>query len=180
MATPLGHALCGIALGEVAAGDKPLCSAPWREWLVFAALAQGPDLDFLAGLLVGDFEAFHHGISHSLGAALVVALMAGLWGRTKGVGVRYALLAFLIYFGQVLVDAITIDRSLPYGVPLWWPFYDGYVYPSWQLFWDVRRTPLNWGTLWHDMLAAGRELVILGPLALAAIWRRKKRLNSKV
>ena len=43
--------------------------------LLFVLFANAPDLDFVPGILLGDPGAYHHGISHSLGFALMVAVV---------------------------------------------------------------------------------------------------------
>ena len=179
MATPLGHALCGVGLGSALRGPEPWFG-PWRDLAFFAALAMAPDLDFLPGLLIGRPEAFHHGVTHSLGAAVLFGGLMAWWGLRRGRGIpawRWGLAGGLIYFAQVLLDVMTVDTSFPYGVPLWWPISSEYVLADNPWLADVRRRPLVWATLWHDIKAAGWEVVLLGPpAALLTWWRLRRRL----
>lgn len=86
-----------------------------RGWLVVGALlGASPDLDFLPGLLIGDAARFHHGVSHSLALALVVACLAWLVAsRDRG---PWALSAGSAYASHLLLDALTHDPSPPVGI----------------------------------------------------------------
>lgn len=172
MATPVGHALCGIAVGSLVAGKRPFLSPGW-DLLLFAALAMAPDFDFLPGLLIGQLEAFHHGLSHSLGAALLAGVMGALAGWRWGSPWRWGLTVGLVYFAQVALDWVTIDTSFPYGVPLWWPLSPDYTLGP-GLLSDVRRSPFGWGIIWHDLKAAGWEALWLGPPAAILGWLRMR------
>jgi hypothetical protein len=46
--------------------------------VIYGLFANGPDLDFLAGAVVGDSGAFHHGISHSFGFGLIFTVAAAV------------------------------------------------------------------------------------------------------
>jgi inner membrane protein len=175
MATPLGHALAGVAVGVLITGRRPLTS-PGKDLLIFAALAQAPDLDFIPGLIIGQPGAFHHGLSHSLGASLVVGLLAAWWGRRRSDAFRWGLVGASICFAQVLVDALTLDTTAPIGVPLWWPLTSEY-FCFHPIFKDVVRGRLTWDLIRHNLLAAAWEAVVLGSLAALslAVRRRPKR-----
>src|SRR5207244_4091249 len=58
---------------------------PHRPALLLAAvaLANGADLDFLPGLVIGRAGAYHRGMTHTLAAVLAVgpAVALGVWGR---------------------------------------------------------------------------------------------------
>lgn len=174
MPTPLGHALAGLALGPLLAWRRPFISPGW-DLLLFVGLSQLPDLDFLPGLLVGRPDAFHHGPSHSLGAALLAGFMAWLIGRRRGDAWRWGLLAFALVTAHALIDALGKDYRQPYGVPLAWPLDGRYLMADWAFFMDVRRGPLGWGALWHNLKAMGLELAVLGPLAALVLWLRTRR-----
>ncbi len=174
MATPLGHALSGIALG--AALCPRLLATPHRDWLLFAMVALLPDLDFLPGLLIGRPSLYHHGPSHSLGFAVLAGAAFALYGRWRGGSPwRWGLVSGLIYLLHVVIDAWTLDTGPPYGVPLWWPLYSGYVYLQPSLLKDVKRGALDWFTIAHNLRAVAWELLFWGPPALAALWLRHRR-----
>lgn len=171
-------------MGSTAAGPEPLLKQRWQEIAAFALIAQAPDLDFVPGLLMGQPALFHHGVSHSLGAAVIAgvlaAVLAGLLARSfdglKGKAWRWGLVIFLIYLAQVGLDALNADTSEPYGVPLWWPFSGEYVMADPPLFLDVRRHPLAWATVWHNLKQLGLELLLIGPFTALAMWWRRRRL----
>ena len=63
---------------------------PHRPALLLAAvaLANGADLDFLPGLVIGRAGAYHRGVTHALAAVVVVGVASlltpqalGVWGR---------------------------------------------------------------------------------------------------
>lgn len=172
MPTPVGHALGGIATGALLAGKRPFLG-PRRDLVLFALLAQTPDLDFLPGLIIGRPDAYHHGLSHSLGAALLVGLLTGLVGRRWGSPLRWGVMGFLICWSHVLLDALCLDTSYPYGVPLWQPLSAGYhlFYP---LFPDVWRQGPFWALVRHNLWCVTVEVLVLGPPALLSLWRRRR------
>ena len=104
-----------------------LAGTLWQaRWglLACAIIANAPDLDFIPGLLMGAFNAFHHGPSHSLFWALLVAMGVGAlvqafrpetWMVTAGV-------VFALIAGHVGADWSCQDLAAPYGVMLFWPF----------------------------------------------------------
>jgi membrane-bound metal-dependent hydrolase YbcI (DUF457 family) len=177
LATPVGHALAGVALGWGLTWRRPLLG-PGRDVLLFALVAQLPDLDFIPGLLMGVPAAFHHEQSHSLGAACLAAGLAALWGRRQGQAGRWGLAVGLSYFLHVLIDWATMDFRPPLGVPLWWPLSSEYFLAASPIFLDVKRGAPDWELLAHTTKAFARELLILGPPFLLLGWfslRRQKR-----
>ena len=172
MATPLGHALAGVAVGALMSRRRPLIS-PGKDLLLFVVLAQAPDLDFLPGILIGRPAAFHGGLTHSLGGSLVVGLILAWWGRKRGEALRWGLIGASICFTQVLVDALTLDKAAPLGVPIWWPILsDHFLYHP--LFKDVLRGRLTWDLIRHNLIAMAWEMVLLMPLALLSLWARQR------
>lgn len=80
MPLPVGHSLAGGALW--AAGDsRPGVWAGWKRLALAVFIANAPDLDMIPGILMGDPDRFHHGPSHSLGFALLAAVIATLVAR---------------------------------------------------------------------------------------------------
>src|SRR2546422_11096315 len=91
MALALAHTTAGC-LGYEAIRPP----GPHRPVLLLAALAlaNGPDLDFLPGLVMGHAGAYHRGMTHTLAAVLAVgaavALVVGAAGRPRGPAGRAA------------------------------------------------------------------------------------------
>jgi membrane-bound metal-dependent hydrolase YbcI (DUF457 family) len=127
MAFPPAHMLIGAGLAEVArAGmDDP---PPRRfAWAVAAVLAASPDGDIILGILLGRGGSLHGTFTHSLTAALVVALMAYAVG-----GGRWAAIAGIGYASHLLVDLL--DESGPTNLMLGWPFSGAQPYSLGKLF----------------------------------------------
>lgn len=174
MATPVGHALAGVVAGQAATWRRPLWG-PWKDVILFAVLAILGDLDFLPGIMSGKHDMYHHGVTHSLGAAVIMGLIMALIGWKQGRPWNWGLMGFAVYFSHVLLDAIGQDTSFPYGVPLWWPLSDKYVMADWAFFLDIRRVPFGWPVIKHNLVAIGLEIVVLGPPALLVTWWRLRR-----
>src|SRR5262249_60229677 len=93
MALCLAHATAGYLAYEAL---RP--TGPHRPALLAGALvmANAPDLDFLPGLLTGAPMAYHRGVTHTLGALVVVSVAAwavaralrsrGAWGGGLAAG----------------------------------------------------------------------------------------------
>jgi hypothetical protein len=138
MATPLGHYLVGLALaGGLARDDHERARSPW-----LAAIACVPDLDLVPGVLVGDPSRFHHGVTHSLTAAILfagaVAVLLAVAGHRAPT--RFVLVVAALYASHSALDALTLDNSDPRGVPLLWPWRDTTYESPWLLLANVQHT----------------------------------------
>jgi inner membrane protein len=168
MPSPIGHALAGLAVGWAVAapGASPRrAAAP----MLCAAIAAAPDLDLLLGI--------HRMYFHSLGAVFVVLLVArvalgpGQWRLSVAIAAAWGSHLFLDWLGN--------DTSAPYGLMALWPFSDAYYQSSLKIFDAVsRRYWLPQEFVWHNVAAAAKEIVIVGPFALAAFalarWRQSR------
>jgi membrane-bound metal-dependent hydrolase YbcI (DUF457 family) len=166
--SPVGHALGGIACGWAAAPR-----AGWRAAVVLAAVAVAPDLDLLAG--------DHRGISHSVGAAVIVGIVAAtLWSAFAPAALRrdtlrVALCATLAWASHVALDWLSNDTRAPIGVMAFWPFTQEYYKAPFEVFPPISRryrVPQFWI---HNAKAVLVELVILGPIAALAVRRSRRR-----
>ncbi len=162
MATPLGHMLAGASVGAVCqTGAAPL----WRV-TAGALIGAAADLDFLPGILLGEPARFHHAASHSMLFVLAVAALAVSisaharfrWGLLVGVG----------YGSHLVLDLFTFDDSVPYGIPLFWPFSS----QTWQspvpLLPNVLHSTGSVIGL-HNLEVAVREVLTLGPILLITL-----------
>jgi len=169
MPSPIGHALAGMAVGWAIADPVVAPRRRAVEPVIFGAVAAAPDLDLLIGL--------HRMQVHSIGATLVVLVVARL---TLGLGQWRLALALAAAWGSHLVlDWLGNDTSAPFGLMALWPFSDAYYQSSLRLFDAVsRRYWLPQEFIWHNLAAAMKEVVIIGPFALAAFglarWRRMR------
>jgi membrane-bound metal-dependent hydrolase YbcI (DUF457 family) len=121
-------------------------------WGVAAVLAAAPDGDIILGILLGRGGAYHGTFTHSLTAAVVVALVA--YGMGGG---RWAAIAGIAYASHLLVDLL--DESGPTNLMLGWPFTGARPYSLGKVF---PKVPLHGG----GVMKTARELLRPGPLLL--------------
>lgn len=172
MPLPIGHALAGMAFFEARPGL--FFKNRWVEAFFFILLANLPDADFLPGLLLGFPNRYHHGIFHSLGAALAVTAISGLiFHRAKQPAWRLATPVFLIFSSHLLLDFFTRDFTAPFGLPLFWPFSKNYYIAARPIFINITRSARSadfFPSLFsrHNLKAALLEIGLLGGSALLA------------
>jgi membrane-bound metal-dependent hydrolase YbcI (DUF457 family) len=164
MPSPLGHALAGLTVGWLArcrVGRRAGC-ASGAIVVACAALAIAPDLDLLWGR--------HRDATHSIGAAVLVAVAAWLLLRAAGVrSIPTAALLGVAYATHILLDWLGADKGLPLGVPALWPLTDRSFQSGATLFLNVERR--YWmADFWPALVKTlSREVFILGPIALG-VW----------
>ena len=114
------------------AGRRFPARARWehagRAALIVGGLGALPDLD----LLFND----HRGPSHSVGAAIIVGLVALAVTRS----VRWSVAATLAWGSHTLLDWLGNDTFPPIGIMALWPFSHGYYQSSLHLFPAVSRS----------------------------------------
>jgi membrane-bound metal-dependent hydrolase YbcI (DUF457 family) len=187
MPLPIGHALTGIAFFETRPGL--FFKNKWADVLFFIFLANLPDADFLPGLILGFPNLYHHGIFHSLGAALAVAIAMGwIFYQKKQHFWRFSALVFLVFFSHRLLDFFTRDFTAPYGMPLFWPLSKNYYIAAHPFFINITRSALSanfFSSLFssHNLKAALLEIMLLGGLVLLvgiARWLLNKRAGRSL
>ena len=132
-----------------------------------ACLATLPDVDLLLGI--------HSGATHSVGAMLIAAAVAGAWARTARPFVAVATAA--AYGSHVLLDWLGADPSAPRGVMALWPLSGEFHLSDAHLFLRVCREYWLADCWWHNLRAVARELVILGPITVAAVVAARRALR---
>lgn len=181
MPSPVAHSLVGLAAANVPLKHRLYTSLFWFCFVLFAANA--PDLDFVPGWLVGDINRFHHGISHSVGMAVVFAACASVLACALKQPYHHAfVIALVVYSTHLLADYITVDRVAPYGAPFLWPFSDEYFLAPVQLFRPVEHGSLGESSIGvldkifsrKNLAAAGIEFLIILPLWLLTWWLARK------
>jgi inner membrane protein len=176
MPLPIGHSLAGIAFQQARPGL--FFKNRWHDALFFMFMANLADADFLPGIILGRPNLYHHGIFHSLGCALAIAAVGGLFFfRIKKQFWLPATGIFLIFTSHLLLDFFTMDLVAPYGLPLFWPFSSRYFISARPFFLNITRSAAAddfFISIFnrHNLAAALREILILGGLALAAVWLR--------
>lgn len=186
MPLPVGHSLSGylIYLGA----ERKTSLSGWKIILLYLFCANLPDLDILPGYLLGRPNLYHHGISHSIGLAVLIGLIAAgaaFWRGRRDAG-RIFLIAFGLYFGHVLLDTLIVDTTPPYGVQLLWPLSRRYFISPVLIFPTVYKADTS-GAFLSSLLHPGNlrligiELLYFFPLVLAGrlILRRRNRPSVK-
>jgi inner membrane protein len=173
MPSPIGHALTGIAVNQARPGV--FFANKWHEAVFFVFLANLPDFDFLPGLLTGYPNLYHHGIFHSLGAALLVSVAGGwLFAMRKRSFRNVTTVVFVMYAVHLLLDFFAGDTKPPYGMPLLWPFSNRFFLAARPIFLNIARSSRSedfFSSLFnrHNLAAVLLETLILGGMAVA-IW----------
>ncbi|MCJ7526075.1 MAG: metal-dependent hydrolase [Candidatus Aminicenantes bacterium] len=186
MPLPIGHALAGLACAQVRPGF--FFRNRWQDVFFFVFLANLPDADFLPGIILGHPNLYHHGIFHSVGAALAIAAAGGwffylkkqpFWSRAVAI--------FMVFSSHLLLDFFSWDFGAPFGIPLLWPFVNRYFIAARPIFINVIRSGRSddfFISLFnrHNLAAAGREIMIMGGVLVAVVTVRcllKKKRSLK-
>lgn len=170
MPTSIGHTLAGVFLKETKIFTP--AETAFKSLLVSVILANLADIDFLPGLILGNPNRFHHGITHSLGATLVAGLVFGFYFYAKK-NQFWAPFAFsgLLYLSHVALDFLTVDTSPPQGVPIFWPLSGEYYLSPISVFSSVHKDSFS-ATFFQSLFVSEniwtvfREIFILGPFVL--------------
>src|SRR5262245_59127973 len=181
MASPLGHALAGLAIGRIPDSEH----AGSAHWLVpaCALLAIAPDLDFVPGWIAGQPALYHQGVSHSFFVgALTAAAAALLIARGSGVWRCFAWL-FAAYVSHLAIDWLAGDTRPPIGMPLFWPFSDATFISPVPILPGISHSPhgVEGRAAWlaslldgYNLRALGVELLVCAPLLAVVEWRRRR------
>jgi hypothetical protein len=177
MATPIGHALAGIAV---------TCVSPHRrlDYLILGiSMAVAPDLDILPGMLLGTPVIYHGGITHSFGFALLVSLAAAVLFALRGEPfLRVFKFALIAYSTHLVLDFVGPDGREPLGIPLFWPLLKEHFLSPIPLLLGVRHaadTAASTGEFLegvfslHNIAAIAWEAVLIGPIIWYG-WRRSR------
>jgi inner membrane protein len=185
MPSPIAHSLAGLAIAFVAfrpGTDDRRERVRFTAALVFTANA--PDLDFAAGALTSDINAFHGGPSHSIVAALAAAAVGALLlGRGAAERRRAGLALLLAYLSHIALDVLCELPGHPNRLAVLWPF----TSERWTAPFHVFAGILHGGPgadfakflrevfSIHNAIAIAIEVALLGPVALLA-WRLRPRI----
>lgn len=195
MPLPLSHTLAGATLYTVL--DEDGGAAGWRRAALAVMLANAADLDLLPGMAIGEPNRFHRMATHAVPVVIVVAIVAGwaawwawraAWPLRRGLGRGAAATALMVgslWGSHVVLDLFTADPSPPRGVQAMWPLSDGWVH-AYPLFERTDRISgqasvaefLASLASWHNVRATLFELLILGPVLVAAQWSRRRRRGT--
>jgi inner membrane protein len=171
MPSPLAHLAVGYVIHRAyqpPPGPRLVAHVPLSlaAALGFALL---PDVDSVAGILMGDLGRYHNGWTHSLAAGLGVSAIVGSVALCGGRGAarKWFVLALLCYGSHVVMDFLTIGR----GVMALWPLSaERYASPI-RLFYG-----LHWSQGWLSVRHLWTLLTELGFVAVlgaaVSLWDR--------
>jgi len=166
MPSPIGHEIAGIAVYDAAGGLLGI-GRKTRVLVLCLVLAVLPDFDFIPGLLTGEPDRYHHGLSHSIFVAALVSLVFATLFFSEERFKVFTVFFLVVTIGHLVLDMFSADNSRPYGLELFWPFSDGYYISGRTVFMDIRRSNKNSEFIvsllsnGHNYRAAMREAAIL-------------------
>lgn len=119
MPLPVLHSFAGYSIYKLS--KKNTSDENWKLVLLSIFLANLSDFDFLPGLVLGKSTLFHRGISHSLGASLIVGVFIGsfVWILKRQSFFKFFLLSSIIYFSHAVLDYFSGPGA---NILLFWPF----------------------------------------------------------
>lgn len=186
MCTPVGHILLGGALG-IKAGMFRRFHWVWA-CLLIVVFVNLPDCDLIFGALKGNPNLYHHLWTHSLAFVIIAGGITG-WVMSRQLRmsmVKIVPVFILLIFSHILLDYLAVDRSLPYGIPFFWPLSrETYISPV-TPFSDVVRAPDTRAFIpslfcMHNLRTVLKELVYLGPLfGWVVLWDRRGRRRDRI
>jgi hypothetical protein len=180
MPSPIGHTLAALAIrwaGGPERGDRdPSGRAGWLGPLSLACVAVAvlPDVDLL-------FYRWHRTVTHSVGMTLLLMIIAAVvTGKVTGRVVwRAVFLIGAAHASHILLDWLGVDRYPPHGLQALWPFSHRWFVSDWDLFLPTeRRHALSGASMWTNLRAVVREVVILAPVAAMA-WLLTRTRRSR-
>jgi membrane-bound metal-dependent hydrolase YbcI (DUF457 family) len=182
--SPLGHEIAGILIYDVMG---KLLDIKKRAKILFLCLLMAllPDFDFIFGILEGEPNKYHHGLSHSVFVGLLVSILfAALFFYQDKLWV-FIVLFFSVYVSHLVLDLLSLDRSFPYGLKFLWPLTNEFYISPKYIFSDIIRGKRNTDFFQnlifnkHNYLAVAREIIILSPpLIVVRLYSRWRRLNG--
>ena len=184
MPSTVGHALCGMSCLLAANSARPDRAIPLtgRNALLFAVLANLPDIDFLVGYaLEGDLHAFHQGPTHSLLFAVAAGVLAGFaWRGRLGHFSAAAVFSATILSHHVLDmlggPALGFNRSP--GLALLWPFDTTVWSAPFTVFPGIAHGAFSDLISWHNAKAIMYEILVFVPIiALLYVRQAENRAN---
>lgn len=179
MSSPIGHSLLGASFYYLINHSLGL-GRKWKQLIFYVFASLAPDFDFIPGIFVGAANKYHHGASHSLGAAIIFAIfMALIFKWKKLLSFRTAfLIFFILYFVHVLVDMAAVDLRPPIGVELLWPFSSKYFISPIIVFPPVHKKDLMDLFSIDNIVTGAIEIAIFLPILVVSYWYRKSNLSA--
>ena len=181
MPSPIGHSLIGLAVANLVPAAR---KKPYIYWLLFILFAaNAPDLDFLPGWIMGDFNRFHHGISHSIGAGVIFALACALVSRLFTDQAKWVfIIALAVFTSHLVADYLGVDKVEPFGAPFLWPISQDYFLSPVSVFNPVEHGNVGeiTGSVFskifsvENVVAGFTELAIVLPFWILTFWLSRR------
>lgn len=188
MALPIAHATAGYLVHRAGRGvlaEDRSSLAGWRRAVVFMIIGNLPDTDFLMGFVIGQPGLLHRGVSHTVVAAVVFAVLAGAFvhWRWRERFAPAALLFGAAYLSHLTLDFFTIDTRPPSGAQFLWPFSSAYFMSPVTFFTEIHidgmtrlgflRTVLAWPAVTVLAREAMIATVVLGAWFAVETWQAR-------
>ena len=189
MPSPLGHSIIGATIGiafYVSSGTRMgiWCLLKKHKVPLLAAigLANSPDLDYVPGLFVGNWNLYHQQMTHSIGWTLILSL--GLWIGVRvfyeGVDRKALLFILVVLSSHLIADFFNTDMSSPYGMMLLWPFSETYYTSPVPVFSSLHKHTWEDLAQWRNVRACMYETVWTVPwLVLLLLAKRTRHTCSE-
>lgn len=202
MATPIGHALAGYAVSrwnadetaQFSLKEQTVAQFLWSLikplgltiYCVFMGIA--PDLDLIPGVLQGQPILYHGGITHSFGFGLLVSLLMAFLLQWAGWSFwRTFAIGLIAYSTHLLLDPLGPDGREPYGIPLLWPLTSQTFLSPVPILTGVHHANSSTASIatvisgvlsWHNVMAIGVELLLVGPFCFLRLLIRRFRASQ--
>lgn len=179
MPSPIAHLATGYLAYRIGRRHSPRLEAEASTspllLLTAALFSLLPDVDAMAGLLLGDFGRYHNNGTHSLLVGLALSLIVAALIAWKRQGFApWFILAASCYGMHVLMDAATPGR----GVMALWPLSERRFLLPMPLFYGLHWSD-GWFSLRHLWTALTEILFAASGVLLWTIWlRRQGRASS--
>jgi inner membrane protein len=148
MPSPIAHLAAGYLSYRIARPHAPEAGKTYgipQLLVITAAFSLLPDLDSVAGLLLGSFGDYHNNATHSLLLGTALGVVFAAWMAWRGLGFAFwALVAVISYGLHVAMDAATVGR----GVMAIWPLSDNRFLLPVTLFYGFHWTD-GWLSIRH-------------------------------
>jgi membrane-bound metal-dependent hydrolase YbcI (DUF457 family) len=168
MPLPLGHTAIALATYELSANHYSERFS-LKTIIFLTVLANMPDLDVIAGLLIKcNGNVFHRGPSHSIIFALVAGFLASrAWKVSSQIPRINFGICFLVIFSHVLADFF----FTPGPVSFFWPF---------EVSWSSGYS--GWGDVLHSVFFRGFQdaSIIIGSTILIICARLIKAYRQRL
>ena len=173
--------MLGLAAANIPLKQKLYQSLGWLGFVLVAANA--PDLDFLPGWFIGDFNRFHHGISHSVGMGLIFAALSALISKIFTDKTKLVFwVGFIVFLSHLLGDYLGVDVVEPLGAPFLWPLSNEYYLAPFAIFHPVEHggvgeahsSVFNKIFSMDNVFAAAKEIMLVLPVWVVTFWLARR------